>query len=1105
MWSVIFSRESSSFSSASIRVENRRETASALVITLSVLVLVTILVVGIMAIARTERVSANSHFETRRAKSLAMMGVDNATALIRQAVDAGSQPGNFWASQPGKVTVFQADGTVDATLGRFLFSTNAGGTNVNLNQAGFGGIAPIASSNSVGTNATPAMAVSWETVLQDPSSPASATNRIVGRYAFWVDDESAKLNVNTADGTQKGTTNSFGPGAPTEASLTSLKTGGTTNISATTAASISTQSGARYSNSVTPRAFNDASEILQVSGSATNVVADNNFNTTAYSRAPELNIFGEPKIYLMTATTNAVPLNANTGVYAYSGSGATPSAVTGASLSQVYPMSSATAGFNQLPNFTYRPNGAAADVTARLPQFFQDQSRAGNGQKFSTTSLDAAKQDYDLGMRIARYLKGFNSQGAGITWPTFPGSGTTGFAGKYTDRQIDSIALQILSFAKASYVDHFRKFSIPYVMPKGFLSGKLVNGLSRGPRANEIVIDVTTVAGNPPKVSMAIYIEWFLPKEFSGIDIDGDVASWFYGNGNYMTFLNLQDAVQLSISGVITGASPLGGFWTDNMLTFLDQNGQPAGVDLFGNDPSADDPDQVRAHLYHNPSSLPNDTQLPGSGPIPGRHSPMLFMLSPMGWYSAASPTQIWKPGEYRVSKNQNETGLFPMKAGVTSLKLGGGLAFGLHTASGGEFGGWNVNPVPLDSLRGQFMGESLSDASVRAAVLEAVIPMPNVTIPIPGSVRIHLQVADPLVNSFPGDWVATVNPPASEITMRIPPGRDPIVYTDGRNSIAAPSASGGGDPLASWWPEQSVSIPKSQRFPSSGFLQYVRTGLMPDKTADALPLSQQHGTPNRILNFAPSTAASQQTDGGTSYPDWAMLDLFTVPAALQPLGSPAPAPVQLTWGGATAGRVNVNSAILPFSGVARTVPLEGIFKGIQTSTSYDASGNPIQATVDEVALAAAINQYLVALGRPLMLPGEVCNIPEVAAYLYTGVGNAARSRNDLVRQIVGNLTTRSNTFSIYALGQVIKKAAGNTDYGTVQPGDNVMGESKLKVVVERVLNYGADGVPGNTQNPGTDGVVGTPDDPVDAVYHPAMTYPLPYKYRVVSVREIVN
>ena len=144
-------------------------TGSALVITLAFLVLVTILVVGTMTTLRLERVSASSNFESRRAKSIAMLGVDNATALIRTACENGTQAGKFWASQPGKITVFQADGTVDTKSSPFLFSTNNGNSTVDLNRAGFGGVAPIASSNSVGTNAAPTMAVSWETVLQDLS------------------------------------------------------------------------------------------------------------------------------------------------------------------------------------------------------------------------------------------------------------------------------------------------------------------------------------------------------------------------------------------------------------------------------------------------------------------------------------------------------------------------------------------------------------------------------------------------------------------------------------------------------------------------------------------------------------------------------------------------------------------------------------------------------------------------------------------------------------------------------------------------------------------------------------------------------------------------
>ena len=1119
---------------------------SALVITLSILVLVSILVLGILATARTERATANSYFQTRQAKSFALMGVDNASALIRQACDAGSQPEYFWSVQPGKITVFHANGTEDTNSSRLLFSTNNTTTNVvNLNQSGFGGLAPIASANSIETNAPPDMSVSWEQVLQDPASPASSTNRIVGRYAFWVDDESSKINVNTADGTIQGTADSFGPGSPTEVSLAALRQA-TSTLPAVNAAAISMQSGARYSSTNTPRPFNDASEMLQVSGAPTNVVTDNNFNTTAYNRSPELNIFGEPKIYLMSTTTNAMPKDAMTGAYAYSGVPPAPLALTGGDLTSVYPMSSANATLNQLPTFTYRPNGNATDVTVPLPQFFHDDSvggnTLGNGVKFSPAAANAAMQDYAMGMRIAKYLKGMNSMGTAVTWPQFPGSGTGGFAGKYTDRQIDSIALQILSLIKESYPDHYRKYSLPYVMQNGFLSGKMVRGLSRSPRVNEIVVDITTTAGMPsPKVCMRVAVEWYFPKEFQGTVLDdADTKLWAYGGGavNCMQTLNYQDAPLTSYdtpssSTSLAGQGPLGGYWMDNMLTFLDQSGLPAGVDMFGNDPEKPDPDQVKAQAYHpwtlggpklpgpdgilgTADDIPNPYAgkymgtgpLGASGPPPTlpalpsfRKAPMLSMYSPMAYYGATSPVQAWSPGEYRASINTTATSFYPTKPGVTALKLSGGLTIGLHSSAGAADGVWNIDPVPLESMRGRFTGEVTSNhvnAAAVPAVLAAVLPMPNVTIPIPGNVRIHFQVADPLVNSFPGDWVVTVNPPASDITMTIPPGRDPASYTNGRNTIAK-------DSLATWWPQQSVTIPKNQRFPSAGYLQYVHTGMMPDPSVDLFPIAQQHGTPNRLLNFAPSTDASQTTDGGASYPDWAMLDLFTVPAAMQPLGTPTPTPIQLTWGGATAGRLNANSALLPFSSVARTVPLEGLFKGIQASTAYDASGNPIQTTVDELALAAAVNQYLINLGRPFLLPGEICNVPAVASYLYTGSGSSAESRNDLVRQVVGNLTTRSNTFCVWAVGQVIKKAASNTDYGNFQAGDIVVGESKLKVVIERELNCGADGVPGNTQNPGPDGIVGTPDDPVDPIYHPAMTYPLPYKYRVVSVREIVN
>ena len=1066
--------------------KNRGEPGSALVITLSILVLVTILVLGIMTISRTERITASSYFETRRAKSLGMMGVDNATALIRQACEAGSQTGKFWASQPGKITVFNGNGTVDAASSRFLFSTNAGGDSVNLNQAGFSGTAPIASSNSLGTNAPPSMSASWETVLQDPSAPASATNRIVGRYAYWVDDESAKLNVNTADGTAKYAASSFGPGTPTEVSLTALKSGGA-DIFATSAEAISTRSGARYASSASPRPFNDPSEILDANGVSADVVADNNFNITHYSRSPNLNIFGEPQIPLLTTTTSVggAVLNAMLGAYGTLNNNTLTG--LGRPLACTYPLAS------QLPAFTAPATAWAPAISKPLPQYFQAEH---SGNAF--TAASPTSSDYEMGMRIARYLKGYNSQGAAIQWPVFPGASPSGFSGKYTDRQIDSIALQIVGMLKkGTFADHYRGYAIPYIMKQGFLSGKLVRGLALAPRINEILIQITTIAGSPPMFNMKIWIETYFPKEFEGAIPAGRVNSWFYGGGAATPgkVLNMQDAPGIALANASVDPakpSPFGGFWMDNMIKVFDQNGGSAGIDFCGNNPNVADPDP-RSAAYH-PLAAGK-----GTGPIPNAVWPILMMYK-------LAPNAAWNPGDYHSSCNYGVASYYPMKDGTTSISLGGGLAIRATTESSTSYG-YAIDAVPLDCLRGDFTGESLADASVQTAVLDAVLPLPNITIPVPGTRWIHMHVADPLVNSFPGDWVITFDPPASEITMQQPTGNAPVSYTDGQNTIAKPAV--GADPQAIWSPPQNTAKPKSNRFPSTGCLQYLRTGLMPDpanEPSDPRYVSgnKPKGTPYRALNFSPSTDASQQTVGGTSYPDWAMLDLFTTPATFQPLASPLPDAIQLTWGGATAGQINPNSAILPFDSIARRTPLESVFKGVQVSASYDAAGNPVSSSVDESALAEAIRTYVTGLGRPLMLPGEICNVPEVANFLYAGSASS-KSRNDLVRQVVGNLATRSNTFSIWAIGQVIKKAAGNTDYGAFQTGDAVAGESKWNVLVERGLDFGADGVPGNSQNPGADGAVGTPDDPVDPVYHPAMAYPLRYKYRVISAREVTN
>ncbi len=1102
------------------RESRSRGNGSALVITMMILVLVTVLAVGMMSLTRLERASARNTLDSVQARNFSDMAADHALALLRDAVTAAEATApaasagghKFWASQPGRITVFNADGTMDAADSRDLFSSAAAGEpSFDLNQAMFGGKHPILPAQ--GNAAAPTMAVQYVNVLKNPAGAATQANPIMGRYAFWVDDESTKINLSTADGTQQGLTNSYGAGMPTEVNLQALTKGGV-GIPSSLAVEISGRNGMFWQAGGVGRPFNLADEILQLAGVDTTLYEENRGDLTHFNRSPDQNIWGEPKIYLASETTQAVPRYVGIGPYpainpspaSTPASGSLPGVQANSQpLTWIYPSSGTNAATSQLPFFKYTAYGSPTNTTVRLPQIFHDDNISyGQG-------IPLSEADYDLGMRIARYLKGFDSQGNPVQWPQFPGSASTGFAGKYTDRQIDELTLQMMSLLKQLYPDHFYGFTIPYLMPKGFLSGKPVRGLSRSPRFTEVLLQVTTAAGNPPSVSMTLTLECYLPKEFKGYNLSfGDVPSWTLA-------VNPRDIPGMNkVAQTVTGPSTLGSYWEDQSLTLADQNGQPAGADLFGNDPRVSDPDQAKAALYHDPwalkdSSKPYDAATnPYMGTAPNGYGVYawrpIFSTGPLA-NSVYSPGKItrnsaglasWNLGDYHSCVSVSGAVAYPMKKGTTQVTVGGGFSVALYDGSGSL-----VEMVPIDGLH-PIAGESINDPGVRQTVLDAVIPIPGTTaqrtIPVPGRATFHMQVADPFVNNFPGDWVGSVNPAGSEITLgsQLASSTDPDIY-QGRNTTAQPA--NGGDPQVAWWPEQNAAIPKSQRFPSAGYLQYLHTGLMPDKASDSLPLPQQKGTPYRLLNFSPSTAASQQTAGGDSYPDWALLDLFTTPAVFQPVNAAQAPPVCLTWGGATSGRINPNAVLVPF-GITRVRPLEALFKGLQVATSYDGSGNPQFAPVDEIALATAVEAYIAGLGRPLMLPGEICNVPAVAADVYAGVASASRSRNDLVRQVVGNLSTRSNTFAVWTVGEVIQKKPGNVHYGEFEDGDLILGRSRMKYLVERYLDPGTDGVYGNAASKGGDGVLNTPDDPVTISpgAHPVMTYPLPYKYRIVSV-----
>jgi len=225
-----------------------------------------------------------------------------------------------------------------------------------------------------------------------------------------------------------------------------------------------------------------------------------------------------------------------------------------------------------------------------------------------------------------------------------------------------------------------------------------------------------------------------------------------------------------------------------------------------------------------------------------------------------------------------------------------------------------------------------------------------------------------------------------------------------------------------------------------------------------------------------------------------------------------------LTRGGATEGKLNLNNPRVPYpfnldtaintSPPERTAPLEALFYGYRVSNSYTDSGTPIYQQIDQntaMSLRAAVQSFLDQDKQRFLLPGQLAEIAAVNDYTYQGVAAGARSRNDLMRQVVGATTTQSNVYSVWVVAQTIQKAPGNLDHGTFEDGDSVTSEVRRRYLIERHLDYGSDNVPGNSVDPGPDGLVGTEDDPLDADVHPPLTYPLPHRWRIVRAENINN
>ncbi len=187
---------------------NNREKGVALVLALAALVLATILAVGFATSMRTERQASLSMASNQNAEFIARAAVDHASAILSKNIPQPLPPGqaptaNNWSIAPGML--FVGNTLIPLSSGD---STSA--TDPDLNQVDSAGNPAIGPAGTV-------IRAAWVNVLADPSQPADGTatlvngtkNQIFGRYAFWMDDENSKININTAYGRPTTSTSLF--------------------------------------------------------------------------------------------------------------------------------------------------------------------------------------------------------------------------------------------------------------------------------------------------------------------------------------------------------------------------------------------------------------------------------------------------------------------------------------------------------------------------------------------------------------------------------------------------------------------------------------------------------------------------------------------------------------------------------------------------------------------------------------------------------------------------------------------------------------------------------------------------------------------------------
>lgn len=1014
--------------------DNRR--GIALVLTLALLVVATILVLGFTSSMRTERQAAASVANEQNAEILAQAAVDHAVSILDQNIPQPHVPSPTpappapleapyteytrfggasiadvsavnWVTQPGLLTtIARHTFTNSDTIKQVPLSSNP--TVAYSSTADDANINPplLSGSGNLLTKANQEMRVAWVPVLQDPTAAASTSNRILGRYAFWMDDESTKVNINTAYG--KTSTMNFGALTPGTITVNSAvyPLGHPSSINLDLFGSLDRSGIATAVGNRGGLLSIDDIKPFVTSGNADDFINQNKFDLTAVSSTPEFNVFGKSKLYFMRDATGQLAYPLFQFFRDRDGPNYFPSVENSNSADRHATYYTAAAISNYL-NRTDWP-GMPPDPADGAPfSFAKKWDKAPGGGTYSGLAVgDMGKREAD---QVAWNLISLGSFAAG----DFSGVPANQISGQYY--QVNNTTTS----GETGFVSLNRPNSDAVIGPT---SGKAMLPAFPEPLVNEVSLVLTpesyTLADGTQKyrLHVSLNVELWLPPGYPPFDFAQ--AQTTIG----MTYLMFH----------VTQASPGTANAQQEDSKYVDRSAAP-------ND------NGIRKLWIQNNSGTMNPGQyLQLTTTLP------MYIRNGTGFSDAAIGSEDFTTsGTISVD--------FKMRLFALTQQRSGGSYGTKHTYQlipvwdrhdpGTAAAPTSWNPA-LPSSPPASLSPPGDDAN---DFIQFTFNLDPTSFSSGTQITRSLEVADPRIGGLARSWKQ-----APSFTNATASSAD----TMGRINSATTAATYDINKLA--FVDLTSPGPASNR-PSTGFVSVVATGM-------------QRGIAGSTPKFQPSGTA-------TTLPDWLLLDLVAPNVTATNYR-------RISYMNATAGKINVNSAIWPntgkFSIPNRFVPLQALVQNMRASSTVLGSTPPTAPS----GVVTAINARTLSThggtsyGAPQVYDydGEIAEIQDVADV--DAGGNPTGTdwdKESIMRNLASSITTKSNVFTVWGVAQTVKKNPANNDPATNQPrnpgvfetkaggaaaDDTITGEKRFEAVIERYIWPGADSSPGNAHVP---------------------------------------